>query len=78
MLETLNLWAAWVGILLGMFSGAAQGLFFHRADWLDGYGSWARRLIRLGQISLFGLASSIALTATSRCRSFPNSASMVR
>ena len=56
MMETLNLWAAWIGILLGMLSGAAQGLFFHRADWLDGYGSWPRRLIRLGQISLFRLA----------------------
>ncbi|MEE9129458.1 MAG: hypothetical protein V3T84_05525 [Phycisphaerales bacterium] len=56
MMETLNLWAAWVGILLGMLSGATQGLFFHRADWLDGYGSWRRRLTRLGHISFFGLA----------------------
>ena len=56
MMETLNLWAAWIGILLGLLSGAAQGLFFHRADWLDGYGSWRRRLTRLGHISFFGLA----------------------
>lgn len=56
MMDTLNLWAAWIGTLLGMFSGAAQGLFFHRADWLDGYGSWRRRLTRLGHISFFGLA----------------------
>ena len=55
-METLNLWAAWIGILLGMLSGAAQGLFFHRADWLDGYGSWRRRLTRLGHTSFFGLA----------------------
>ena len=39
MMETLNLWAAWTGILLGVLSGAAYGLFFHRANWLDGYGS---------------------------------------
>ena len=55
-METLNLWAAWIGILLGMLSGAGHGLFFHRADWLDGYGSWRRRLTRLGHISFFGLA----------------------
>ncbi len=55
-MDSLNLWAAWIGILLGMLSGAAHGLFFHRADWLDGYGSWRRRLTRLGHISFFGLA----------------------
>ena len=56
MMETLNFWAAWVGILLGMLSGAGHGLFFARADWLGGYGSWSRRLTRLGHISFFGLA----------------------
>jgi hypothetical protein len=39
-----------------MASGAALGLFFHRDDWLGGYGSWRRRLLRLGHVSLFGLA----------------------
>ena len=51
-----NLWSAWVGILLGMVAGALQGLQFDRPDWLGGYGSWARRLTRLGHISFFGLA----------------------
>lgn len=52
----INLWAAWIGILLGMTSGLIQGLFFHREDWLGGYPSWPRRLMRLGHISFFGTA----------------------
>lgn len=56
MMETLNLWTAWIGILMGILSGAAHGFFFHRTDWLNGYSSWRRRLTRLGHISFFGLA----------------------
>ncbi|HYA47610.1 MAG TPA: hypothetical protein VEF92_08675 [Burkholderiales bacterium] len=51
-----NVWAAWISILLGMLSGTVQGLYFYREDWLGGYGSWARRLMRLGHISFFGVA----------------------
>lgn len=53
---TFNLEAAWIGILLGVLSGAAIGLAFHRNRWLGGYDSWPRRLLRLGHISFFGLA----------------------
>ena len=52
----LNLWAAWIGILAGMVSGAAFGIFFHDESWLGGYNSWPRRLMRLGHISFFGVA----------------------
>jgi hypothetical protein len=52
----INLHAAWIGILLGAVAGAAQGLFFHDEQWLGGYGSWPRRMIRLGHISFFGIA----------------------
>jgi len=52
----INLLAAWGGILLGLFSGTIQGLLFHREDWLGGYGSWTRRMSRLGHISFFGIA----------------------
>jgi hypothetical protein len=48
--------AGWVGMLLGVISGAVIGLFFHREDWMGGYGSYRRRLTRLGHISFFGLA----------------------
>jgi hypothetical protein len=53
----INLIAAWVGILLGFLSGLALGLFFHRDDWLGGYGSFKRRLYRLAHISFFGLGA---------------------
>ncbi len=51
-----NLYAAWIGVFLGCAYGAIQGLFFYRADWLGGYGSWPRRMLRLGHISFFGIA----------------------
>ena len=46
---------AWIGMLLGVLSGAVIGLFFHREDWMGGYNSFRRRLTRLGHISFFGL-----------------------
>jgi hypothetical protein len=51
-----NLCAAWLGILLGFVTGSVHGLFFHDEQWLGGYGSWRRRITRLGHVSLFGLA----------------------
>lgn len=51
-----NLSVAWIGIFLGLASGSLLGLFFHREEWLEGYGSWRRRLLRLGHISFFGIA----------------------
>lgn len=50
-----NILAAWVGFALGSVSGAIPGLFFYRFQWLGGYTSWPRRLIRLGHISFFGI-----------------------
>lgn len=52
---TINLYAAWICFLCGCLSGIVPGLFFHRADWLGGYASWERRMIRLGHIAFFGL-----------------------
>lgn len=52
----VNFYAAWVSILLGLLSGTLQGFFFHKEEWLGGYGSWRRRMLRLGHISFFGLA----------------------
>jgi len=45
----------WISILAGVSSGAVVGLFFHREDWLGGYGSLRRRLIRLGHVAFFGM-----------------------
>ena len=50
-----NLFLAWLWILLGFGSGMVLGLFFHRENWLGGYGTLKRRMYRLGHISFFGL-----------------------
>ena len=54
MLPPPNLAFGWCWVLLGLLSGTAIGLFFHRADWLGGYDAWPRRMVRLGHISFFG------------------------
>lgn len=53
----LNLLMAWVWILLGFVSGMVLGMFFHGDNWLGGYGSFKRRMYRLGHISFFGLGA---------------------
>jgi hypothetical protein len=53
-------------LLLGCLGGAIPGLFFHRSDWLGGYASWQRRMIRLAHIAFFGIGFinlSFALTS---------------
>ena len=55
-MQTLHLYAAWIGIFMGFLAGAGLGLFFHRDGWLGGYSSWPRRMARLGHISFFGIA----------------------
>lgn len=50
-----NLLAGWIGFLAGAATGALMGLCFHREDWLGGYGSFPRRMLRLGHIACFGL-----------------------
>lgn len=52
---TGNITAAWIAFLCGALAGAVPGLLFHDSDWLGGYDSWRRRLIRLGHISFFGI-----------------------
>ncbi|MEY2482166.1 MAG: hypothetical protein QOK24_694 [Verrucomicrobiota bacterium] len=51
----LNLLAGWVAMLAGAISGAMIGLYFHREEWLGGYSSFPRRMVRLGHISFWGL-----------------------
>jgi hypothetical protein len=54
-MPTLNLIGGWLGMLAGVLTGGMIGLFFYRDDWMGGYGSFRRRLTRLGHISFFGL-----------------------
>ena len=56
-LAQINLFLAWLWILLGFVSGMILGLFFRGEQWLGGYASFKRRMYRLGHISFFGLGA---------------------
>lgn len=45
----------WTWILVGLLAGLGLGLGFHREEWLGGYASYSRRLLRLGHVSLVAL-----------------------
>lgn len=60
-----NLIVGWVSMAAGAISGAVIGLFFHRDDWMGGYGSLRRRMIRLGHIAFFGIGILNVLFALS-------------
>lgn len=65
MSASFNLCVGWTAILVGLIAGAGVGLFFHDDAWLGGYGSWRRRMIRLGHISFIGTGLlNIAFAAT--------------
>jgi len=52
--STVHLWNWYFGwwlILSAFVTGAWIGLSFHRHDFLGGYGSFRRRLVRLGHIA---------------------------
>jgi hypothetical protein len=53
-MSALHLYVGWCAILVGLLAGTVLGLFFHGEDWLGGYHSWRRRLLRLAHISLVG------------------------
>jgi hypothetical protein len=53
-MREMNFQVAWLAILIGLVTGVGLGLFFHDPDWMGGYGSWRRRMVRLGHISFFG------------------------
>ena len=50
-----NWLVGWSLVLIGFLSGSVLGLFFHREDFLGGYGSFRRRLFRLGHIAFVAL-----------------------
>jgi hypothetical protein len=47
----VNWYFGWALILSAFVTGATLGLFFHREDFLGGYASFRRRIVRLGHIS---------------------------
>lgn len=64
----LNEAFGWGWILLGALSGMLLGLRFQREDFLGGYVSLRRRMVRLGHISFFGLGLLNILFAQSAPR----------
>ena len=50
-----NWYAGWAMLLAAFVMGAVLGLFFIRENFLGGYASWRRRLLRLGHIALAAL-----------------------
>ena len=68
-LITLNWYFGWILIASAFATGAIIGLFFHRDHFLDGYGSFRRRLLRLGHIAqaalgMMNVLFSISVPAT--------------
>jgi hypothetical protein len=57
MAHPVNFIAGWGLILAAFASGALIGLGFHREDFLGGYNSFRRRLLRLGHIALAALGT---------------------
>jgi hypothetical protein len=47
-----NWYFGWSLILTAFVSGAILGLFFYREDFLGGYASFRRRVVRLGHIAM--------------------------
>jgi hypothetical protein len=74
---TANLIAGWSGFLAGAATGALMGLFFHRENWLGGYGSFPRRMIRLGHIACFGLGLINILFALTAATLAPSNAANI-
>jgi len=55
-LDAAHVWtSAWSLVLLGFASGALLGLGFAREQFLGGYQTWRRRLLRLGHIACIAL-----------------------
>jgi hypothetical protein len=55
----------WSWITLGFVTGALLGLRFHQTDWLGGYNSLRRRMLRLGHIAIVALGLVNVLVAYS-------------
>jgi hypothetical protein len=60
-----NLLVGWISMAGGALSGAVVGLFFYKENWMGGYASLRRRMIRLGHISFFGIGILNVLFAVS-------------
>jgi len=74
------MFAGWIGMVFGLMSGAVIGLFFHKEAFAGGYGSFRRRLMRLGHLAFFGIGIinvifALTLTTTGIVLRYPALAS---
>ena len=51
----LNLLVGWISLVAGAITGSLIGVYFADDQWLGGYASFRRRMLRLGHIAFFGL-----------------------
>ncbi len=65
----INWYFGWSMILTAFSSGAIIGLFFYRENFLGGYASFRRRILRLGHIALAALGMINVLYGLSPARS---------
>ena len=75
-----NLVAGWTGMVLGLIAGAVIGLFIHQESFAGGYGSYRRRMMRLGHVAFFALGIinvlfALTLSTTEVVLSYPRLAS---
>jgi hypothetical protein len=68
----INWYFGWVSILTAFVTGAILGLFFYRDDFLGGYASFRRRIVRLGHIALAALGMINILFSISPMASEPS------
>ncbi len=68
MIPLFNELFGWFWIGLGMVVGVWMGIGFRDEAWLGGYGSWARRMVRLGHIAMIALGGLNVLFALSAPR----------
>ena len=63
--HVLSWWAGWSLLLASFVAGAWIGLHHHREGFLGGYGTFRRRMVRLGHISMAALGIVNVLFALS-------------
>jgi hypothetical protein len=68
----INWYVGWSMILAAFASGALLGLFFYREDFLGGYASFRRRVLRLGHIALAALGMINVLFALTSVSAEPS------
>ncbi len=66
--QAMNESLGWLSIAIGLTAGAWLGTGYDRPEWLGGYTSFRRRLVRLGHIALIALGFLNILFAQSAAR----------